>query len=86
MFYLLAREVRMLRGDTPRGEDWEVMVDLFMYRNITENKKAIAADDEDEDDEGNAEPADVLRKDQTAGEDQGDDDEEEGEDEDEEAA
>jgi len=49
MFYLLAREVKYLRNDLPRGEEWEVMVDLFMFRTITEPKKA--ADDEDGGDE-----------------------------------
>lgn len=46
MFYLLAREVKYLKGDIARGTDWDVMVDLFMFRNITELKKA--ADDEEE--------------------------------------
>merc|ERR1712072_345243 len=49
MFYLLAREVLYLKGILQRGTDWEVMVDLFMFRNITELKKA--ADDEEEGDE-----------------------------------
>ena len=51
MFYLLARETKMIRGEIPRNEEWSEMVDLFMYREITEKKRSI--DDDEADAENN---------------------------------
>jgi len=40
MYWLLAREVQRMRGSISRSEPWNVMVDLFMYREIEEVEKA----------------------------------------------
>jgi len=42
MYWLLAREVQRMRGLISRQEPWNVMVDLFMYREIEEVEKAQA--------------------------------------------
>merc|ERR1712168_468199 len=39
IYWLLAREVQLLRGTLSRHEDWSVMPDLFFYRNLEEIKK-----------------------------------------------
>lgn len=39
LWWLLCREVLYLKGAIPRGQPWEVMVDLFLYRNPEEQDK-----------------------------------------------
>ena len=43
LYWLLAREVRRLRGDLSRNNKWEEKVDLFMYKDPEEAEKEQAA-------------------------------------------
>ena len=80
MFWLLAREVLQLRGDIPRDQAWDIMVDLFMFRNP--DAKKVEAEDaaEDEEAEADAEPEDtaVANTMKTFEGQEGDEDEEDG--------
>lgn len=40
LYWMLAREVLRLRGTIPRTSEWEVPVDLFLYRDIEELERA----------------------------------------------
>jgi len=82
MFWLLAREVLYLRKTIERGNEWEVMVDLFMHRAITEGKKAADADESAAVEEQEEENQNVLNRNANAageaGEAEGSDEGEEG--------
>jgi small subunit ribosomal protein SAe len=62
MYWLLAREVLQLRGQIPRDQPWEIMVDLFMFRNPDAKKVDADGDggmDEEAEPEVEAEDAGV---------------------------
>jgi len=63
MFYMLAREVLFLRGDISREEPWEIMVDLFMYREFDDKKKEVTADAGAAAEEGDGAEEDAAVKD-----------------------
>jgi len=44
VFWLLAREVRILRGELGKNDEWDVMVDLFFYKELD---KAVEAEEDD---------------------------------------
>jgi len=52
IFWLLAREVQILRGELGKSEDWDVMVDLFFYKKIEDVEEQQAEDKEDGDKAG----------------------------------
>jgi small subunit ribosomal protein SAe len=39
MYWLLAREVLRMRGEIPRNQPWDVMVDMFLQRDAEEAEK-----------------------------------------------
>jgi len=45
LYWLLAREVLRMRAAISREAPWDIMVDLFMYRDPEETDKAAPADD-----------------------------------------
>ena len=59
MFWLLARETLQVQGKIPRDQPWEVIVDLFMFRNPDAKKEVVEEAEEDGDAEGEAEPEDT---------------------------
>jgi len=60
LYWLLAREVNRMRGLISRAEPWEIMVDLFMYRDPEEVEKEAK-------DDGKADDAAPAITDETAG-------------------
>jgi small subunit ribosomal protein SAe len=54
MYYMLAREVLRLQNAVSRDKDWEVMVDMFVYRDPEEAEKQQARAAEGEGTQGEA--------------------------------
>jgi len=49
IYWLLAREVKILRGELAKDDEWDVMVDLFFYRKV-EDIEEQALDNKGDDD------------------------------------
>lgn len=45
LYWLLSREVLRLRGEVPRVTEWDVPVDLFFYRELSEIEDQVAAEE-----------------------------------------
>lgn len=48
IYWLLAREILRLRGELTRDQEWDVMPDLFFYRDPSEFDPRLKASEEEE--------------------------------------
>ena len=51
IFWLLAREVKILRGELGKTEDWDVMVDLFFFKKVDEAAALPEAEEKGDEEE-----------------------------------
>jgi len=52
IYWLLAREVKILRGELKADEEWDFLVDLFYYKNVEEELRKEEEEGEKEEEEG----------------------------------
>jgi len=79
--WLLTREVQQIKGELPRDQEWDVMVDLFMYRDPDATKEAEKQDaveegGEDQPEEENNQQTNAIFNDGEEGEAEGEGEEE----------
>jgi len=70
IFWLLAREVLILRGELGKTEEWDVMVDLFFYKKIEDVEQQAIQGKEEGDKQGSKEEKkwDTLQQEEAQGE------------------
>jgi len=59
VYYLLAKEILVLRGQLKRNQEWEELVDLFYYRTINLNEQEKKEDEDNQVEEKAPEDADA---------------------------
>jgi len=74
IYWLIAREVKILRGELRADEDWDELVDLFYYRNVEEEirKEQEPEGDQEKGEEGGEEQPDDAPAGQPVGAGEGD--------------
>lgn len=59
IYYLLAKEILVLRGQLKRNQEWEELVDLFYYRTINLNEQEKKEEEDNQVEEKAPEEADA---------------------------
>jgi small subunit ribosomal protein SAe len=59
VYYLLAKEILVLRGQLKRNQEWEELVDLFYYRTINLNEQEKKEEEDNQVEEKVPEDADA---------------------------